>query len=170
MTKPKKRSLGGLLTVDGVTLEWHVKSEPAWGTSDGDIGLRLSVMKCRRDPDAPWRAQGLARTDPAVSLRTEAAPPFALSRKAQGHARNADRRRALGHRGRLESARARPPLRIDPGRKRSAGLIFAPSDAIGGFPPFSCLTLGKQLPAKRQAFVNQQAYGRLRSKRKAQCR
>ena len=45
MTKPKKRSLSGLLTVDGVSLEWHVKSEPAWGTTDGDIGLRLSVMK-----------------------------------------------------------------------------------------------------------------------------
>jgi hypothetical protein len=45
MTKPRKRSLTGLLTVDGVILGWHVKSEPAWGTSDGDIGLRLSVMK-----------------------------------------------------------------------------------------------------------------------------
>ena len=45
MTKPKKRSLSGLLTVDGVILEWHVKSEPAWGTSDGDVGLRLRVMK-----------------------------------------------------------------------------------------------------------------------------
>ena len=45
MTQPKKRSLSGRLTVDGVVLAWHVKSEPAWGTSDGDIGLRLSVMK-----------------------------------------------------------------------------------------------------------------------------
>lgn len=45
MTKPKKRSLGGVLTVDGTPLVWEIKSEPAWGTSHGDIGLRLSVMK-----------------------------------------------------------------------------------------------------------------------------
>jgi hypothetical protein len=45
MTKPKKRTLSGLLTVDGIPLVWEVKSEPAWGTSHGDIGLRLSVMK-----------------------------------------------------------------------------------------------------------------------------
>ena len=45
MTKPKKRSLNGQLTVDGVALAWHVKSEPAWGATDGDTGLRLSVMK-----------------------------------------------------------------------------------------------------------------------------
>ncbi|HEY2008984.1 MAG TPA: hypothetical protein VGH23_08350 [Rhizomicrobium sp.] len=37
--------MSGRLTVDGVALVWHVKSEPAWGTSHGDIGLRLSVMK-----------------------------------------------------------------------------------------------------------------------------
>jgi len=45
MTKPKKRALGGTVTVDGVPLVWNIKSEPAWGTSHGDIGLRLSVMK-----------------------------------------------------------------------------------------------------------------------------
>lgn len=45
MTKPKKRALGGVLTVDGTPLVWEIKSEPAWGTSHGDIGLRLSVMK-----------------------------------------------------------------------------------------------------------------------------
>jgi hypothetical protein len=45
MTKPKKRTLGGSVTVDGTVLGWQIKSEPAWGTSDGDIGLRLSVMK-----------------------------------------------------------------------------------------------------------------------------
>jgi hypothetical protein len=45
MTKPKKRSLGGQLTVDGIPLIWNIKSEPAWGAADGDIGLRLSVMK-----------------------------------------------------------------------------------------------------------------------------
>jgi len=45
MTKPKKRGLGGIVTVDGVALIWSIKSEPAWGTEHGDIGLRLSVMK-----------------------------------------------------------------------------------------------------------------------------
>ena len=45
MTKPKKRALGGSVTVDGVALVWEVKSEPAWGTSHGDIGLRISIMK-----------------------------------------------------------------------------------------------------------------------------
>jgi hypothetical protein len=37
--------MGGQLTVDGIALIWSVKSEPAWRTSHGDIGLRLSVMK-----------------------------------------------------------------------------------------------------------------------------
>lgn len=45
MTQPRKRNLSGTITVDGVPLIWSVKSEPAWGTSHGDIGLRLSVMK-----------------------------------------------------------------------------------------------------------------------------
>jgi hypothetical protein len=45
MTKRTNRKLGGQLTVDGIALIWHVKSEPAWGTTHGDIGLRLSVMK-----------------------------------------------------------------------------------------------------------------------------
>jgi hypothetical protein len=45
VTQPRKRSLSGTITVEGVPLVWHVKSEPAWGTSHGDIGLRLSVMK-----------------------------------------------------------------------------------------------------------------------------
>ena len=45
MTKPKKRALGGTVTVDGVPLVWEIKSEPAWGTSHGNIGLRISVMK-----------------------------------------------------------------------------------------------------------------------------
>lgn len=45
MTKPKKRALGGVVTVDGIALIWNVKSEPAWGATDGDTGLRLSVMK-----------------------------------------------------------------------------------------------------------------------------
>lgn len=45
MTQPRKRNLSGTIQVDGVPLVWRVKSEPAWGTSHGDIGLRLSIMK-----------------------------------------------------------------------------------------------------------------------------
>lgn len=45
MTKPKKRGLGGRITIDGIPLIWEIKSEPAWGTDHGDVGLRLSVMK-----------------------------------------------------------------------------------------------------------------------------
>jgi len=45
VSQPRKRNLSGTITVDGVPLIWNIKSEPAWGTSDGDIGLRLSVMK-----------------------------------------------------------------------------------------------------------------------------
>ena len=45
MTQPRKRNISGIITVDGTPLIWSVKSEPAWGTSHGDIGLRLSVMK-----------------------------------------------------------------------------------------------------------------------------
>lgn len=45
MSGKKKRDIGGLITVDGVVMRWSVRSEPAWNTSDGDIGLRLSVMK-----------------------------------------------------------------------------------------------------------------------------
>lgn len=45
MTQPRKRNISGTITVDGTPLIWNVKSEPAWGTEHGDIGLRLSVMK-----------------------------------------------------------------------------------------------------------------------------
>jgi hypothetical protein len=45
MSGKKKRDIGSVITLDGVALIWSVKSEPAWNTSDGDIGLRLSVMK-----------------------------------------------------------------------------------------------------------------------------
>ncbi len=45
MSGKKKRDIGGILVVDGVSLRWSVRSEPAWNTSDGDIGLRLSVSK-----------------------------------------------------------------------------------------------------------------------------
>ena len=45
MSQPRKRNISGTITVDGTPLIWRVKSEPAWGTSHGNIGLRLSVMK-----------------------------------------------------------------------------------------------------------------------------
>jgi hypothetical protein len=60
MTKPRKRALGGVVTVDGTQLVWEIKSEPAWGTTDGDIGLRIRVMKydetlTRRGERKAWR-------------------------------------------------------------------------------------------------------------------
>ena len=45
MSGRRKRDIGGIVTVEGVPLAWSVKSEPAWNTSDGDIGLRLTIMK-----------------------------------------------------------------------------------------------------------------------------
>lgn len=45
MTQRRKRDLGGSLVVDEHPLHWTLKSEPAWGTSHGDIGMRLSIMK-----------------------------------------------------------------------------------------------------------------------------
>src|ERR1700761_9439592 len=44
MSGRKKRDIGGIVTVDEVPLQWSVKSEPAWNTTDGDIGLRLSIV------------------------------------------------------------------------------------------------------------------------------
>jgi len=41
----RKRDIGGIVAVDGVPMRWSVKSEPAWNTSGGNIGLRLSVMR-----------------------------------------------------------------------------------------------------------------------------
>lgn len=60
MTKSKKRNLGGIVTVDGIPLTWEIKSEPAWGTSHGDIGLRLTLMKhdetlTRHGTNKAWR-------------------------------------------------------------------------------------------------------------------
>lgn len=60
MSGKKKRDIGGIVTIDGVALLWSVKSEPAWNTSDGDIGLRLSVMKhdetlTRHGANKVWR-------------------------------------------------------------------------------------------------------------------
>ena len=60
MSGRKKRDIGGIITVDGNALVWSVKSEPAWNTSDGDIGLRLTVMKhdetlTRHGTNKVWR-------------------------------------------------------------------------------------------------------------------
>jgi hypothetical protein len=45
MSGRKKRDIGGVIMVEGEALRWSVKSEPAWNTSGGDIGLRLSVVR-----------------------------------------------------------------------------------------------------------------------------
>src|SRR6201986_4691093 len=45
MSGRKKRDIGGIITVDGEALRWEVKSEPMRKTTDGDIGLRLSIVK-----------------------------------------------------------------------------------------------------------------------------
>jgi hypothetical protein len=60
MSGKKKRDIGGIITLDGTPLIWSVKSEPAWNTSDGDIGLRLSIMKhdltlTRHGTNKAWR-------------------------------------------------------------------------------------------------------------------
>jgi hypothetical protein len=44
MTKRKKREIGGQVTVDGAVLNWSIRSEPQWGTTAGNIGLRLTVV------------------------------------------------------------------------------------------------------------------------------
>jgi hypothetical protein len=44
MSGNRKRDIGGIVTIDGVPLRWSVKSEPIWGSTDGDIGLRLNVV------------------------------------------------------------------------------------------------------------------------------
>ena len=60
MSGKKRRDIGGSLTLDGMVLVWSVKSEPQWNTSDGDIGLRLTVMlrddtKTRHGDAKIWR-------------------------------------------------------------------------------------------------------------------
>jgi hypothetical protein len=42
--KRRKRTMGGLLAVDGNNLIWSLVSEPQWTTEDGYIGLRISVQ------------------------------------------------------------------------------------------------------------------------------
>jgi hypothetical protein len=43
--KRRKRTMEGLLAVDGNKLMWSLMSEPQWTTEDGYIGLRISVQK-----------------------------------------------------------------------------------------------------------------------------
>jgi len=44
VTKRRKREITGKLTVDGVVLCWEIRSEPQFKTTDGDIGMRLTVQ------------------------------------------------------------------------------------------------------------------------------
>src|SRR3569833_4119422 len=41
----KKKDIGGVIKIGEEKLRWSVKSEPVWKTTDGDIGLRLSVVR-----------------------------------------------------------------------------------------------------------------------------
>jgi hypothetical protein len=42
--KRRKRTMEGLIAVDGNNLRWSLVSEPQWTTEDGHIGLRISVQ------------------------------------------------------------------------------------------------------------------------------
>jgi len=42
--KRRKRTMEGLLAVDGNKLMWSLLSEPQWSTEGGYIGLRISVQ------------------------------------------------------------------------------------------------------------------------------
>jgi hypothetical protein len=42
--KRRKRTMDGLIAVDGNNLKWSLVSEPQWSTEDGYIGLRISVQ------------------------------------------------------------------------------------------------------------------------------
>jgi hypothetical protein len=42
--KRRKRSLEGLITVDGIRLAWRLLNEPLWSSEEGYIGLRISVQ------------------------------------------------------------------------------------------------------------------------------
>ena len=53
----KNRAITGKLTLDGVVLLWEVRSEPQRNTTDGNIGMRLTVeaegVITKRNPDVP---------------------------------------------------------------------------------------------------------------------
>ena len=57
MTKRRKREITGKLVVDDVVLRWEVRSEPQWNTTDGNIGMRLTIEAVgpltARNPLAP---------------------------------------------------------------------------------------------------------------------
>jgi hypothetical protein len=57
VTKRRKREIHGTVTVDGVPMRWEVRSEPQWNTTDGDIGMRLTIeaegVLTARNPLAP---------------------------------------------------------------------------------------------------------------------
>jgi hypothetical protein len=57
VTKRRKRDITGKVTVDGVVLLWEIRSEPQWNTTDGDIGMRLTVQAegvvTARNPEHP---------------------------------------------------------------------------------------------------------------------
>jgi hypothetical protein len=57
VTKRRKREITGKLVVDGVVLLWEVRSEPQFNTTDGDIGMRLTIQAegvvTARNPLAP---------------------------------------------------------------------------------------------------------------------
>jgi hypothetical protein len=57
VTKRRKREITGKLVVDGVVLLWEVRSEPQWNTTDGNIGMRLTIQAegvvTARNPLAP---------------------------------------------------------------------------------------------------------------------
>jgi hypothetical protein len=60
MTKRKKRDIGGQVTIDGVVLNWEIRSEPQWNTTAGNIGMRLAVVmhddgKTRHGTMKAWR-------------------------------------------------------------------------------------------------------------------
>jgi len=44
MAPRRKRQITGKLTVDGVVLNWEVRSEPQFNTTDGNVGMRLTIQ------------------------------------------------------------------------------------------------------------------------------
>jgi len=42
--KRRKRTMEGLIAVDGNSLKWRLVSEPQWTSEDGYIGLRIAVQ------------------------------------------------------------------------------------------------------------------------------
>jgi hypothetical protein len=42
--KRRKRTMEGLIAVDGNNLKWWLVSEPQWTTEDGYLGLRIAVQ------------------------------------------------------------------------------------------------------------------------------